>query len=88
MRWMIENQLSRRNLNPIERVEVAEKYRPFFKKKAEEKMNEGINQFSPLQKSAKPTIHTRDELAKIAKVSHDTYGKAKNVEYTYQVNNP
>lgn len=58
---------------------IAEKYRPTFKKLASE--NQGLRSDLTygrnLQevKPIKPT-HTRDELAKVAKVSHDTYSKA------------
>lgn len=34
MRWMINTQLGRRNLSPIQRIAIAEKYRPIYEKQA------------------------------------------------------
>jgi len=34
MRWMLDIQLGRRNLSPIQRIAVAEKYRPIYEKQA------------------------------------------------------
>lgn len=83
IQWMIDTQLGRRNLTPIQRVAIAEKYRPIYKKLAEENLSKAGQSFSPkegLLKSAKvDKIHVRDELAKIAGVGHDTYGKAKKI---------
>ncbi len=54
-------------------MQIAEKYRPIIKRKAEENRlaTQNNNQASEWQKSS-TQVHTRDELAKIAKVSHDT----------------
>ena len=89
IQWMIDTQLGRRNLTPIQRVSIAEKYRPVLKKLADDnlKLAEGGDRKSEdskdqgWQKSSKvdKPIHTRDELAKIAGVSHDTYNKAKKI---------
>lgn len=35
--WMIKQQMGRRNLTPMQRVELAEKYRPVYAKKAKER---------------------------------------------------
>ena len=37
MEWMINTQLGRRNLSPIQRIAVAEKYRPIYEKQAKER---------------------------------------------------
>ena len=34
MEWMLDIQLGRRNLSPIQRIAVAEKYRPFYENRA------------------------------------------------------
>ena len=34
MEWMLDIQLGRRNLTPIQRIAVAEKYRPIYEKQA------------------------------------------------------
>lgn len=75
IQWMIETQLGRRNLSPLQRVQIAEKYREPFKRQSEKRMLSGKS--DPMQKSAQGS--TRDALAKIAKVSHDTYNKAKQI---------
>ena len=41
MEWMLDIQLGRRNLSPIQRIAVAEKYRPTYKKEAHDKLREG-----------------------------------------------
>jgi len=82
IQWMIDTQLGRRNLTPIQRIVIAEKYRPLLMKKAKESQLSGLRQNTTvLQKSdqTEEKIHTRDELAKIAGVSHDTYSKAKKI---------
>ena len=40
MDWMIDIQLGRRNLSPIQRIAVAEKYRPLYEKEAKERQSE------------------------------------------------
>ncbi len=37
---MIDIQLGRRNLSPIQRIAVAEKYRPLYEKEAKERQSE------------------------------------------------
>lgn len=80
IQWMVETQLGRRNLSALQRVEISEKYRPIYEKKAKEnlKTSTGGNNPQPLPKSANP-VNTRDALSKIAKVGHDTYNKAKKI---------
>ena len=74
--WVIHNQFGRRNLQPFTRVELALKLEPLLRKKAKE--NQVRKPESVKQKSAeqKP-IETREELAHIAHVSHDTIAKGK-----------
>ncbi len=40
MEWMLDIQLGRRNLSPIQRIAVAEKYRPIYEKQAKENMKQ------------------------------------------------
>ena len=40
MEWMLDIQLGIRNLSPIQRIAVAEKYRPIYEKQAKENMSE------------------------------------------------
>lgn len=77
--WMILNQFGRRNLSSYQRSVLALELEEVFKVKAKE--NLGKNQYSSPQISAetKP-IETRQELAKVANVSHDTIAKVKVIE--------
>ena len=83
--WMILNQFGRRNLPAHERARLALRLKPVIAEKAKEKQAEyhGNQYESGLsQKSAevqKP-IETREELAKVAGVSHDTIAKVEVIE--------
>jgi hypothetical protein len=73
--WIIRNQFARRNLNPMQRAELALRLEPLLKSQAEQGKRTDL---SP--KSAKSEKHdTREELAKAAGVSHDTIGKVKKI---------
>lgn len=73
--WIIQNQFGRRNLAPYTRGELALKLEPLFAKKA--KQNQRDSGGPVPQKSAKPPIDTRKEIAKVAGLSHDTIAKTK-----------
>lgn len=80
--WMLDIQLGRRNLSPIQRIAVAEKYRPIYEKMAKEnkvlgggdkksdeyKKTVTVNLPQPIRN---PT--TDKKLADIAGVSEKTY---------------
>jgi N6-adenosine-specific RNA methylase IME4 len=72
---------NRRDLTPYQRSNIALEYEDYFMEKAKESKSEKVSHFRNtgvvLQKSAKPD--TRKELAKIAKVSHDTIFKVKKI---------
>lgn len=87
---MLDIQLGRRNLSPIQRIAVAEKYRPIYEKQAKENLKEGgrkgglANSSKPSQNSSKASsidnnIDVRAKLAKTAGVSTDTYSKGKRI---------
>lgn len=44
MEWMLDIQLGRRNLSPIQRIAVAEKYRPIYERQARENQLSGLKQ--------------------------------------------
>lgn len=84
MRWMLDIQLGRRNLTPIQKIAATEKYRPIYEKQAREnlklatggdrksedfKKNQGLTNLSKVDS----TIDTTQELANIAGVSRTTY---------------
>lgn len=86
MEWMLDIQLGRRNLSPIQRIAVAEKYRPIYERQARENMSFGGKSYSPkegLQNSStlpkEQKIDVRAKLAKTAGVSTDTYSKGKKI---------
>ncbi|WP_289734925.1 hypothetical protein [Thomasclavelia cocleata] len=83
---MINIQLGRRNLSPIQRIKVTEKYRPIYEKKAKE--NQGtctdLKNSNILKNSSKSNdnfqpVNVRATLAKTAGVSEDTYSKGKKI---------
>ena len=88
MEWMINTQLGRRNLSPIQRIAVAEKYRPIYEKQAKERQatsTGGVNpqltqNFVEADKNKKRSENeTNAKLAKVANVNRETYRQAKRV---------
>lgn len=95
--WMVRQQLGRRSLTPLQRIQIVEKYRPFYKKKAKENMSLGGKSYSPKKGSENSTtlpeknqgsenstkvpkkIDVREELAKDADVSTNTYTKGVKI---------
>jgi DNA modification methylase len=78
--WMILNQFGRRNLSAYQRSVLALELEDVFSKKAKENLSKGgkISQ-EGLQISAK-AVDTRNELSKVASVSHDTIAKVKKIQ--------
>lgn len=75
--WIILNQFGRRNLSAYDRSLLALKLKPVIAKKAKEKLSTHTEQ--GYQKSDK-AVHTTEELAKLAGVSHDTIHKVETIE--------
>lgn len=82
MRWMLDIQLGRRNLTPIQRISVAEKHRALFEKQAKEKQATSTGGVHPqlrpemvqAEKSEDPNENkTVTKLAAIAGVKRETY---------------
>lgn len=87
MEWMLDIQLGRRNLTPIQKIAITEKYRPIYEKQAKENQrlasggdrksdkykreNQGMVKLPDLDKQINPT--TSEKLASIANVSEKTY---------------
>lgn len=78
-RWIIENQLGRRNISKYERCRLALFLKDSVAAAANQRMLAGKT--TPPQKSAEGTTgETRDTLAKLAGVSHDTLSKVETLE--------
>ena len=75
MLWMLQNQLSRRNLNDFQRVEMVRKCEQAVKTQAEQRMLKGKSDPSPKLGKGRAS----DELGRLAGVSHNTYEHAAAV---------
>ena len=73
--WMMRNQLSRRNLNDFQRIEIVRKCEDAVKAEAEQRMLAG--KADPMPKSAQGS--SRDVLAGMAGVGHSTYKQATTI---------
>ena len=74
--WIIRNQFGRRNLSAYDRSVLALKLKPMIVKEAKKRQGSRTDKGNIPQKSAE----SRDEIAKIAGVSHDTIHKVKVIE--------
>ena len=77
--WMMQNQLSRRNLIAYQRSVIALQMESIIAKKAKAQQIRSTEN-RVLHNCAKQAIDTREELAKIAGVSHNTIAKVKKIE--------
>ena len=78
--WIVDHQTGRRNLNPYQRTRLALTKKDALAQLAKERQREGGGSGpSGKQKSAEPG-QTRDELAKIAGVSHDTVSRVQAIQ--------
>lgn len=86
--WIILNQFGRRNLPAHERARLALRLKPVIAEKAKENKQEAANKMNASignNVSAEicqnvSAIETRQELAKVAGVSHDTITKVEKIE--------
>ena len=77
--WIMKNQLGRRNLNTFERSELALMLKDEIAKRAKaNQVRTAENRAS--QKSDEQKVSTKDELAKLAGVSHDTIHKVEVIK--------
>lgn len=86
MEWMLDIQLGRRNLTPIQRIAIAEKYRSLYEKQAKENLikagnNYGVGKEKPLPNLVNPisSIDTAKKLAEVANVGKETYRMGKKI---------
>ena len=75
--WMIDNQLGRRNISKYDRTRLALKKEDILKPIA--KASQGRRTDLTSSRNL-PQVEVRKEVAKIAKVSHDTVSKVKYIE--------
>ena len=78
VRWIIRNQLGRRNLSLYDRSILALRLKPAIAEKAKDKQSEAGG--AVRQKSDKAVVDTKKELAKVAGVSHDTIHKVETIQ--------
>ena len=81
--WIILNQFGRRNLPAFQRGALALRLKPIIQEKAKERQRTSTGGAIPqlVQKSAPAEkSKTRDELAKLAGVSHDTIEKVETIQ--------
>ncbi len=78
--WILRNQFGRRNLNPMQRAELALKLEPLIAARAKQKQREhgGTAPGQSLRQNSEE-VSTKKELAKVAGVSHDTLSRAKAI---------
>lgn len=69
-RWMLEQQLGRRNLSDIEKYEIVQKFKSVFEQKAKQNQSLGGKGLSNLSK-----VNTRKQMAKATGVSEGSYRK-------------
>ena len=79
--WIIENQFARRNLNSYQKSVLALQLEPLYAAEARRRQIQGGRE-KVVQKSSQPSDggKTRDKVAAIAGVSHDTIRKVKAIE--------
>ena len=77
--WMILNQFGRRNLPAHERARLALRLKPVIADRAEQNLHLAEGKGCQKSDKVKP-IDTKQELAKVAGVSHDTIAKVEVIE--------
>ena len=84
MFWMLEHQLARRNLQTYQRAEIILKYAPILRKSAAKRQATSTGgtdpQLRPNLAEAGSKPETRDQLAKMAGISHGTMDKVKQLD--------
>lgn len=86
--WMLDIQLGRRNLSPIQRIAVAEKYRPIYEKQAKKNLEIPTggkksltlpNLVKSIDGDLDNSIDTTKRLSEIAGVGKETYRRGAKV---------
>ena len=82
MLWMLRNQLGRRNLNSYQRSEMVLKFEPLIRmaaKQRQDQRNDLNDNFVQNSAQSSEAVRSRDQLGKLAGVSHDTIKKVKKL---------
>ena len=81
--WIIRNQFGRRNLTAMQRAELALKLKAVVaaeaKRRQVSQLKRGAEKPVPQKSAERKSGETRDELAKMAGVSHDTIAKVEKI---------
>lgn len=78
--WIILNQFGRRNINNYVRSELALRLKANIAARAKENQKAGGNKSEMGRQNSAQPLKTRDELAKVAGVSHDTIHKVEVIQ--------
>ena len=79
--WIIERQLARRNLTKYQKSRLAIAFEPILKEQARERQVQGGREKLPQNSSEAPKDReTRNKVAEIAGVSHDTIARVKKID--------
>ena len=76
--WIIRNQFGRRNLSNYTRVELVLKLEPLLRVKS--RQGERTDHCQKSDKSEKPNLDTKKELAVTSGISHDTIARGKVIQ--------
>ena len=76
--WAVMEQLTRRNLNSFLRIEHALRFKPMFEARAKANQQAG-NALRQNSAQAVEMVKTRDEVAKLAGVSHHTVSRVEDI---------
>ena len=71
--WVLQNQFTRRNMTPFQRIEVALQFEDHYAKQAKENRERGVSL------NSSKGIVVVEEIAKLAKTSPDTVKKVKKI---------
>lgn len=80
--WIIQNQLGRRNLTAFQKCELALRFEPLLRAAAKERQRrKPANMVAAMQNASEEQCYgkTRDQLAKLAGVSHHTLTSVKKI---------
>lgn len=69
VRWMLDIQLGRRNLSPIQRIAITEKYRPIYEKQARENQSKAGGDKKSLSQNSSKAVDPENKIDVRAKLA-------------------